>query len=251
MSKYNIYDKPVLFGSNVCVFCSKPKEDIKRLGCKSCNERMINDRYKIINESNKSLWKVTEHHRNSIPFIKNDDTVIDIGYSTGIGMAYVKYYLKKNGIEFTLIGIDKLVIETTEHTKQFDQLIHSRVQDLTLKNIADVIVFNATIVFECNDSEVKQLLEKIADMLKPDGIILIDVEIKGKLSLGTKEDFEQASRNNMEGKCLVFTKYGVTNIRKMTKQDLLEHSKHDFYQFMVDSCDHGELLSSTPRNWRL
>ena len=80
---------------------------------------------------------------------------------------------------------------------------------------------------------------------------MIDVEVKGKLSLGTKEDFEQASRNNIEGKYLVFTKYGVTNIRKMTKQDLLEHSKHDFYHFMVDSCDHGELLSSTPHNWRL
>ena len=73
---------------------------------------------------------------------------------------------------------------------------------------------------------------------------MIDVEVKGKLSLGTKEDFVDAKRNNLDGEYFVFKKYGVTDMKKMTKQEFLEHCKHDFYHFMVDSCNHGELLSS-------
>ena len=48
------------------------------------------------------------NHLKIIPFIKNGDTVIDVGCADRSQMAWVKNYLKEKGIEFTLIGIDQI-----------------------------------------------------------------------------------------------------------------------------------------------
>ena len=82
----------------------------------------------------------------------------------------------------------------------------------------------------------------MSDLLKPDGTAVIDVREMGKLSLATKKDIMSADNNKHDRNEYIYEKYHIIYGKTMTKQELLEHSKHEFFDLMVKSCNHGNVI---------
>ena len=190
------------------------------------------------------LEYLVEKYLVSLPFIKNGDIVMDIGCNEGTQIAWIKNHLKEKGIEITAIGVDEINYLDEEYTGKFlnqlNEFICSKVADMSIENAIDVLTYFGASV---NDDECRESLAKMSEFLKPDGIAILEVREKGDLAKATQEDIDCADKRKYDRDEYVFEKYHITYRKKMTKQELYEHSKHDVLNLMVDSCDHGVILN--------
>lgn len=186
-----------------------------------------------------SIERLGKRYLHAIPYIKNNDVVVDICSADGSLLHYIKErLLKEKRIEnITTVGID-----IDNHVvNKLDRFIHSDVILVEEKNFADVVTFFGSSI---EPDHFAQAFTKMHGFLKSDGIAIIEMRIMGDVTKATKED-----KKNYDDPMFIIEKYHEKHIKILTKEELLEHSKHEefvnkslFCNGMVKSCKHGKIL---------
>lgn len=137
----------------------------------------------IVNEYTELVNKL--YQNGSIPFLKEIDfltdilkpnsKILDVGTSTGL---YPKYIIEKSNKDFNIIGIDAAenmikIAEKNVLNAEF-KVMDMRKMDFE-PNTFDAIICLATLI-HVDDSEAYKILEKFDEILKKDGIIIINVQ---------------------------------------------------------------------------
>lgn len=193
----------------------------------------------MINDAN-PIKRLVEKYLLAVPFMKNGDVIVDVACNDGTQMAWIKNYIKKEkGIEINVIGIDPIPVEG-KYIEQFEKFICSKIHKVKDNITADMLI---SFGVPLDSSESKASYLKMADLLKPDGIAVVDVRTIGDISKATKEDITYINKDNHNKEEYLFEKYHTLYRKIMTREELVKHAYHkSYYGNMVKECNHGNTI---------
>lgn len=152
--------------------------------------------------------------------IKNKDcTVVDVGCGMSPTLHELQRHLREHGVKCHTVGID-----ITQPNKEVDEFIHSNILDVDLHDVADIVIGVSFFPQFKDRTSWKKAVRISANMLKTDGILIIDIE------------------SRVTWRMRLLRLRPDSDYKKMTKEEALQHAEQCF-NACLEKCPHGETIS--------